>query len=332
MSMLNVKTKSRYLQNKNYEEEIIKSRNKFTGKSHITDYVICSICGFYGKDLSSHIPRTHHVSNNEYKEKYKIAIKCDSVKNMMSQRISGKNNPGYQHNGKFSALSKNFIHYTEDSIKNTSKKISKSNKENGNNNSTLAYWLKYTNGDGTKAKELLSQRQKTFSLEVCIEKYGEEKGLEVFNARQEKWLATLDSKTDEEKLRINKAKLYKNGMISNSEKSLYKLLLNYFPELESQYIINYSSTKNYVYDIKHNNKIIEFNGNYWHADPAKYKENQCIRFPGRDSVLVEDIWEKDRLKLEYAKELGFEVLVIWESEYLNKPEEIVQKCITFLTQ
>lgn len=57
-----------------------------------------------------------------------------------------------------------------------------------------------------EAKVALSERQSTFSLAKCIEKHGEVEGKKVWQARQDKWLATLDAKSDEEKAEINKKK------------------------------------------------------------------------------------------------------------------------------
>ena len=69
----------------------------------------------------------------------------------------------------------------------------------------LGYWIKkgYSEED---AKKQLSERQNTFSLQICIDKYGLEEGTKVFNKRQEKWQETLNSKPQEEIDRINKSK------------------------------------------------------------------------------------------------------------------------------
>ena len=53
----------------------------------------------------------------------------------------------------------------------------------------------------------ISEIQNRFSLEKCIEKYGNEDGEKVWLNRQERWINTLDLKTEEEKIEINKKKL-----------------------------------------------------------------------------------------------------------------------------
>lgn len=52
------------------------------------------------------------------------------------------------------------------------------------------YWLNkgYTEEE---AKEKISNLQRTFTLEKCIEKHGEEEGLQIYNNRQKKWLESL---------------------------------------------------------------------------------------------------------------------------------------------
>jgi len=52
----------------------------------------------------------------------------------------------------------------------------------------------------------LSNHQSTFSKEKCIKKYGKDRGLEIFEARQDKWQATLNSKSAEEIQAINARK------------------------------------------------------------------------------------------------------------------------------
>lgn len=69
----------------------------------------------------------------------------------------------------------------------------------------IGYWLKqgFTEDE---SKELVSERQRTFTLEKCIKKYGETEGKRIFDERQMKWQNTLNSKSQEEKDVINRRK------------------------------------------------------------------------------------------------------------------------------
>lgn len=54
-----------------------------------------------------------------------------------------------------------------------------------------------------EAKEKLSERQTTFSLEICIEKHGEIEGTKIWEERQQKWIKTLSNKSQTEIESIN---------------------------------------------------------------------------------------------------------------------------------
>ena len=129
-----------------------------------------------------------------------------------SDRMMGDNNIAHGHGGKFSPYSKNFIKYqnnTEDEINNILECIKIKNKKtkiiNKSNPLTLIY---YTNkGNNLKeAERKLKERQTTFSLEICINKYGVKKGTKIFDKRQGKWQNTLNSKPQEVKDDINRRK------------------------------------------------------------------------------------------------------------------------------
>lgn len=58
----------------------------------------------------------------------------------------------------------------------------------------------------TDAISLISERQNTFSLKKCIEKYGKDIGMQKWEQRQEKWLKSYYDKPQEEKDIINAKK------------------------------------------------------------------------------------------------------------------------------
>jgi hypothetical protein len=80
-----------------------------------------------------------------------------------------------------------------------------------------------------------------------------------------------------------------------------------------------------VYDIKHNDCIIEFNGDYWHANPKIYSATDQIR-----GTVASDIWEKDRIKLDIAHAAGFRTFVVWESDYLTNKEMIIKEIVEWM--
>ena len=85
----------------------------------------------------------------------------------------------------------------------------------------------------------------------------------------------------------------------------------------------------YTYDlyIPHINLIIEYNGDYWHANPNKYADGSLLKIVGKGLVLVNDIWARDKLKKEAALNNGYKFAVIWETEYKKLGMESVLSCL-----
>jgi hypothetical protein len=73
-----------------------------------------------------------------------------------------------------------------------------------------------------RARELVSKFQAVFSKEKCIEKYGDIRGLEIFNARQEKWQANLNSKPEEVIKDINRRKNWWKNLTEEESELLKK--------------------------------------------------------------------------------------------------------------
>ena len=169
------------------------------------------------------------------------------------------------------------------------------------------------------AKIALRNRQATFSLYKCIQKYGEEQGLEIFNKRQKIWNKKLQKSFKQGK--------YVQSPIANSLFAIIKEKLNIVNMIEEKYIFNDILHKGYLFDFCLDDKLIEFNGDYWHANPIFYGPKSFIKAKNKRA---EDIWEYDKIKLETAQNQGYKVLVIWEYDYNQNREEVINKCIEFL--
>lgn len=196
----------------------------------------------------------------------------------------------------------------------------------------LGYWLKkgFSEND---AKLRLSDRQNTNSLKKFIERHGEEVGIRKWNERQLKWQETLNAKSDAEKARINKAKAYgginalanmHSPFISKNERELCELLKG-----EAQFCIEYDKTKHYFYDIKVGNKIIEYNGDYWHANPNKFSYKNIFT-RNNQKMTAQQIWDNDKTKIEVAESQGYKVLTIWESDWKINKQKCIDECVRFL--
>lgn len=190
--------------------------------------------------------------------------------------------------------------------------------------SNLEYWLNKGFSE-SESKEKVTESQTTFSKDICIKKWGYEKGIEIFNNRQKKWQNSL----------------YKNGNIKGGySKVSQELFFEISKRINGEFKFAKNggefcirTDKNYYYDFTdlENKKIIEYNGDRYHANPKLYESNdQPHPYYKKNGLKASDIWESDKIKTKEANNRGFEVLVIWDSEYKKNKEFIIQKCINFL--
>ncbi len=317
-----------------------------TGEEGI-DFVTCRWCNMKAQRLYlSHI-KTHHPgkTTDDYRKEFPGApLSCskdnknvakafvrfttsEEGKKFLSERVKGDKNPNSRINTtedeRKSRSPFSVSHYTKKGFteEQAKLKISESTKEWFKDRITNVhpeYWLNKANGDKNLAEKMYKERQATFSLEKCIEKYGEEKGFLKWKERQDKWKRAVFN--DSQWIGKGKSKVAEElfDKISDNDKN-YK----------NEKFIRYSKDSSYKYDFCDSEKrrIIEFNGDFWHCNPILF--NADYFHPVRKCV-AKDLWDYDEKKCTKAEEHGYKVLTVWEKEYREKPEETVQKCINFL--
>lgn len=300
---------------------------KYSGIEGI-DFVTCPICELRTRQFTPDHAKMHgYQTIQEFAQANQIAqITCAEKKKLGM----GENNPAFNHGGRLSPWSKSFIHGYDSTIH--QKRIEEHKTllkvHPGKFKTNIAYWLKETDNNQEEAERLLRKFQ-TRDLSWFVNKYGEDEGPIRYQAKTEKWLKTLSSKSESEILRINKLKAAGIGKKSKKEKELFFILMNFGLMIEHQFVIQRQNNQWYYYDIRLNNKIIEFNGDYWHCNPKMYEASYYNK---RVKKSAKEIWEKDKEKLQFAKDQGFDVLVIWEYKYNTDKEQVIQECIDFLTK
>jgi G:T-mismatch repair DNA endonuclease (very short patch repair protein) len=117
--------------------------------------------------------------------------------------------------------------------------------------------------------------------------------------------------------------------ISSIHRLVYNTLLSYGISVINEY--NIPNTK-YWYDILvvGTNKIIEVNGDFYHANPIKYVSTDILHFRRDDAHLASDLWNKDKVKNGTAKQLGFDVLVVWECDIRTQFESTIDTILNFI--
>lgn len=109
--------------------------------------------------------------------------------------------------------------------------------------------------------------------------------------------------------------LFRPHFQSNQEIEISNFLTEQFVSFETQF-----SLGNYHYDFKINNTLIEFNGDYYHCNPEVYCNGAINKYQMYTM-------KKDIEKMSFAKEKGYSTLVIWEKDFKENKNEVLQQLL-----
>lgn len=190
----------------------------------------------------------------------------------------------------------------------------------------------YENGN-QKWYNFLEKSKQT--VENFISRYGKEMGLKKYESYINKLSATSTKKYRIDKFGVEWYISYIEKLKDKNKKS--KISQNLFWKIKNRmkdcsglffgeynkewYVYDNIFNRWYFVDFKYKNKIIEFYGDYWHKNPKKFKETE-------DTVLK---WKYDSIRENVIRK-NFDLLVIWESEYIKDPGLILNKCLSFLEE
>lgn len=83
--------------------------------------------------------------------------------------------------------------------------------------------------------------------------------------------------------------------------------------------------KRYIYpDIIYKNIIIECNGDFYHCNP-KFYDSAYIN--PKTQQTAEYVWNHDNMKHTIYKSQGFKVIVVWESDWINNKQLIIENIL-----
>lgn len=187
---------------------------------------------------------------------------------------------------------------------------------------TIDYYVeKYGKVEGTKRYHIVCS-QKSLSLHNFKRKYGEVEGLKQYKAYISKNSVGFSRVSQE---------LFKqiDDVLGDFANDSFFYLKNY----EQEVVIKSTDdgeTKIAKLDYSLNDKAIEFNGDYWHANPVLYSADDMILRSGGKRELVKDIWDREAKRTAALIKQGFKVHVVWESDYKEDPEKVVAECVNFL--
>lgn len=103
-----------------------------------------------------------------------------------------------------------------------------------------------------------------------------------------------------------------------------------FRDLNSEYIVKPKDARkprSFDFVMLDTKKCIEFNGDFWHMNPTQYTEDAINNVVKKTA---KEIWDHDKCKLQLIESMGFEVLVIWENDWYQTPDDVLQRCFEFI--
>ena len=136
---------------------------------------------------------------------------------------------------------------------------------------------------------------------------------------------------EQKKRSISMQKSWLNGKIkhhasNSSNKSSKQLqflkdLQVIFPDIEGDKTLR-SGKKHYFPDtiFCKIGVIIEYYGDYWHANPKKYKATDIVHH----NLIAQNIWDHDKSRNQALEDKGYTIYIIWESDYDKNKKLILE--------
>lgn len=117
------------------------------------------------------------------------------------------------------------------------------------------------------------------------------------------------------------------GKISKISLSLFDGIFNILNE--GQYHSNGGELRigqSFV-DFAYRDKVIEFNGDYWHANPKKYKADFIVKISKK---IAKDIWARDEERIKKIIDNGYKVKIVWENDFRSDRNAMIEECVQWL--
>lgn len=184
-----------------------------------------------------------------------------------------------------------------------------------NSNCTLEYYINKGMSE-EEAKVALKERQSTFSLKKCIEKYGEEEGTKRFKERQEKWMNNLPKSNYSQISQKLFWAIY--NQLSDKLKNDCRFATNdngiKNDHVNKEYMFelpdSYAKLDFYIPSLK---CWIEFDGDYWHGEKRGNQERDRKR---------EDAIKKAMPNIKLKR--------VSERDFKKNPESIISECVEWI--
>jgi hypothetical protein len=177
------------------------------------------------------------------------------------------------------------------------------------------------------------RQSETKSFNWMVEKYGEEKAIEI-NSQKSLTLENFIRKYGEEEgaLRWEEFSIKRYNPYSQISQILFEMLDKYLSKKYTTYYATKNNGEWFVrgndqvyyldYFIKELNICIEFNGNAWHGNPKMFKPTDHCH-PIYKDMTAFDLQLKDKKRIKELKNKGIKTYIIWESDFDPKCFDVI---------
>jgi len=153
----------------------------------------------------------------------------------------------------------------------------------------------------------IKKRNKTLSLDGFIDRFGEVEGIKKYKIYIKKMIENCRMTGNVSKISQELfSKIYEKLTDEQKTKTCYHNL-----NKEQTFYINIGESIKLIFvDFKCGNCILEFDGNYWHS--------------------FEKTIQNDKIRDDYLKSKGYNILRIKELDFKNDRDDTVKRCIEFI--
>lgn len=122
---------------------------------------------------------------------------------------------------------------------------------------------------------------------------------------------------------MKKKRRSKHQLYSQGHRQVARALNRLGVSIKNEYIVDSLPYDIFIKDL---NLIIEYYGNRWHYHKKIYTRDYWDKVKKRYAY---EKWEKDEQKIEFAKEQGYNVEIIWEYDWkrLSNKTRFIEKLI-----
>lgn len=326
------------------------------GQLEFDRYPKCAICGFVGKQLFKHLSHIHSMSMETYTSSYPDSpLALPEYYQYLSDTRTGESNPMFN-NGSTTNTPFHVDFYTSrgysideaERMAHEKKIESKVTMTPDKQATRPEYYMKKYGVDYANAVQMTTERQRTNTIDAIAKRnnISHDEAKTIRDQITKKWCATIASKSDAELIEINRKKMnhksvskislkFINAVIKATKIPVSDLL---FGELELTLLIQ-SSTSQFkhrclMFDLCYGNKIIEFNGNDVHANPCMFAatDTPIHKFNSKSFMTAQEIWDYDAEKIRVAEASGYEVMVVWESDWKANKADVLHRVADFLCE